>query len=279
MITFLMQQEPPTECISAKKPRTQRSGRLHLLDTLRGLAVLSMIAYHAAWDCKYMLGLPMPWYTNSLGVFSYARLWQQATCWTFIFLSGLCYPLSRSHLKRGLTVFGAGVLVMLVTHLFMPGEAITFGVLTLHGSAMLLFIIVSALWQKRGRTALSSLAAALFCLALFVLTRDLSSGSLGFERLFSLPLPEELYRCGLFGAYIGFTPADFSSSDYFPLLPWVFLFGVGYFLSPLIINREQPARILRFNIPPLSFIGRHALLIYLLHQPILALICTVIGQL
>ena len=31
-------------------------------------------------------------------------------------------------------------------------------------------------------------------------------------------------------AYIGFPQAGFSSTDYFPLLPWIFLFATGYFL-------------------------------------------------
>ena len=60
-----------------------------------------------------------------------AYIWQQSICWTFILLSGFCIPFSRRLLRRGLEVFGAGALVMLVTNLVLPEDRVIFGVLTL----------------------------------------------------------------------------------------------------------------------------------------------------
>ena len=48
--------------------------RYALLDELRGLALISMIGYHAMWDLVYMFGLYAPWYGGTPGF-----LWQQAT--------------------------------------------------------------------------------------------------------------------------------------------------------------------------------------------------------
>ena len=39
--------------------KPNRSGTL---DTLRGLTLLSMMAYHGCWDLVYLRGLPWSWY-------------------------------------------------------------------------------------------------------------------------------------------------------------------------------------------------------------------------
>ena len=90
--------------------KKKASGRLALLDSLRGLTLISMILFHACWDAVYLLGANWPWYGSRA-----AYIWQQSICWTFIMLSGFCIPFSSKLLRRGLEVFGAGALVMAVT--------------------------------------------------------------------------------------------------------------------------------------------------------------------
>ena len=110
-----------------------RSGTL---DSLRGLTLFSMIAYHLCWDLVYLRGLPWAWYNGF-----WAYIWQQSICWVFILLSGFCLPLGHRPLRRGLIVSGAGALVTAVTLLFLPEDVVWFGVLTLLGSSMLLSLI------------------------------------------------------------------------------------------------------------------------------------------
>ena len=78
--------------------------RLHLLDAFRGFLLLHMIAYHGMWNLVNLFGVEARWYTGSAGY-----LWQQFICWSFILLSGFCWSMSRSHVRRGLLVFGGGV--------------------------------------------------------------------------------------------------------------------------------------------------------------------------
>ena len=106
------------------------AGRYARLDELRGLDLLSMIAYHGCWDAVFLFGLRAEWYTGWPG-----HLWQQSICWVFILLSGFCVPLGRHPLRRGARVFAAGALVTAVTLVFMPEDRVIFGVLTLLGSA------------------------------------------------------------------------------------------------------------------------------------------------
>ena len=235
--------------------------RQHGLDTIRGLALVNMIAYHACWDIVYLFGTDWKWYRSDG-----AYLWQQAICWTFILLSGYCFHLGRHRLRRGFMAFGGGLLISAVTLVAMPETPIFWGILSLLGSATLLTIPLDYLFAKipaRAGLALS------FCL--FLLLRDVGSGWLGFEGAQILVLPEGLYA-NLFTAYLGFPAAGFYSSDYFPLLPWLFLFWSGYFLYRL--RPEDPHRELP-RIPAVTFMGRHSLLIYLLHQPAVYAVLTV----
>ena len=231
-----------------------RHSRLDGLDTLRGVTILSMVAYHACWDLVYIFGKDWAWYRSDA-----SYVWQQSICWTFILLSGYCWSLGRHRLKRGLMAFGGGVLVSLVTLLFMPEDPVRFGVLTLLGSTALLTIPLEPLLRRI--PARAGLAGSF---SLFLLLRDVNGGWLGFEGARVLALPGSLYR-NLLTAYLGFPAASFYSTDYFSLLPWLFLFWTGYFLWRLRPGDRGGGP----RLPGITAMGRHSLLIYLLHQPVI----------
>lgn len=80
-------------------------------------------------------------------------------------------------------------------------------------------------------------------------------------------LPGAWYA-NLFTAFFGFFPRGFFSTDYFPLLPWLFLFWAGYFLH-FCMGRARMEPLHRSVCAPLGWLGRHSLGIYLLHQPVI----------
>lgn len=208
------------------------AGRYALLDELRGLDLVSMMLYHACWDLVFLFDVNMRWYAGTPG-----RLWQQTICWVFILLSGFCAPFGRYMLRRGTVVFGAGAVVTLATLVFMPEGRVIFGVLTFLGTAML-----------------------------FAVCYPVSLGWVGLGG-WKLMLPQSLYA-NYFTAFFGFYPDWFYSADYFGLLPWLFLFWVGYYLHKAVGRRRmEPLR--RSVCPALGWMGRHSLLLYLLHQPVI----------
>ncbi len=235
--------------------------RYHGLDTLRGLLLLDMIAYHGCWDMVYLFGRDWGWYRSDFNWF-----WQQSGCWAFILLSGYCVSLGRRHWKRGWMAFGGGVVVSLVTLLVMPESPAICGILTLMGSAMLLTAALEKLLRR-----IPARAGLVGSFSLFLLLRDVNDGFLGFEGARILALPEGLYR-NVVTAWLGFPPAGFVSSDYFPLLPWVFLFWTGYFLFRLHPGDRKTGR----PFPVVTFLGRHSLVVYLLHQAVLFVVLTAI---
>ena len=101
---------------------------------------------------------------------------------------------------------------------------------------------------------------------LFALTYHLGERWLGFGGL-RLALPDAWYA-NYFTAFFGFLPFDFYSTDYFALLPWLFLFWAGYFLHG-VVGRARMEPLRRSVCPALGWMGRHSLLLYLLHQPVI----------
>lgn len=245
-----------------KKKSDQTRKRYPLLDSIRGITLLSMILYHGAWDLVYLYHIKWDWYRGTG-----AYIWQQSICWTFILLSGFCWSLGRRHLKRGFMVFGGGLLVTMVTLFVMPQNRVVFGVLTLTGSCMLIMILTDRFLKK-----VPAQMGVIISFLLFLLTRNVNEGYLGFEGLRLMKLPGMLYR-GYLGAYLGFPPGGFYSTDYFSLIPWLFLFVTGYFLYHIFCEKKWlEKKIFSRDVKLFSFLGRHSLIIYLLHQPVLYLL-------
>ena len=227
--------------------------RHHDIDTLRGAALVSMIAYHGCWDLVYLSGFDWAWY-GSFG----AYVWQQSICWTFILLSGYCFFLGRSPLRRGFVTFAGGAVVSAVTLAALPDDPILCGVLTFLGLAAMLSVPLKPLLRR-----IPPQLGLGVCFALFMLFRDVNEGFWGFEGVRIAAAPQ---GTGPLGVLLGFPPPEFHSSDYFALLPWIFLFWTGVFLSRLRPERDD---LIRKPVPIVTAMGRHSLLIYLLHQPAL----------
>ena len=117
--------------------------------------------------------------------------------------------------------------------------------------------------QKIGQSIVFEMRNQLF--------RHVESGFLGL-RAFSFRLPAALYRYRVL-APLGFPDALFRSSDYFPMLPWYFLFLCGWFLGALFQRHESWQRAARVKIPLISAVGRNTIWVYMLHQPILMGLC------
>ena len=227
------------------------------LDCLRGINLISMMLYHGIWDLVYIFGMDWQWFRSG-----FAYLWQQSICWLFILLSGFCWHFGARKWKRGLIVFGSGAVITVVTKLFMPDSVIIFGVLTLLGSCMLLMIVLDK-WFMRW----NKIAGVMISFMLFLVTRNVNYGYLGFERWNLLRLPEMLY-VNDFTTYLGFMKPGFFSSDYFSVIPWIFLFMTGYFLYDIVIEHKWLDKIEVGKCRWLEWMGCHSLLVYILHQPV-----------
>lgn len=227
--------------------------RYRAVDALRGAAIVLMVTYHTLWDLVCLHGVRIGWFTDLSG-----HLLQRTIRWSFLLISGFCFSMGRRKWKRGLLTLLCSGTVTLVTLAVLPEAPIRFGVLWLIGAGTLL----TALLEKPLKRCDPWVGLGL-CLALFVLTARVETGLPG-----GFGTPRWLYR-DLLTAALGFPSADFISSDYVPLIPWLFVFWMGLFLYQIFQRYHWLDSLRRFGCAPLEWLGRHSLLIYMAHQPVI----------
>ncbi|MDD4699628.1 MAG: heparan-alpha-glucosaminide N-acetyltransferase domain-containing protein [Oscillospiraceae bacterium] len=239
---------------------SQTKIRYHLLDELRGFAVVCMVFYHGFYTLfsafsSEVGGLLLDFFLPAEPFFAAF----------FIILSGVSSSLTHSNLRRGLKLLCISIALTAVTillTLFGIYEEIFFGILTLLSLSMLLVAAVEKYIDK-----INLFFGATICFALFLILYNVPNGYLGFGS-FSLALPTSMYASKwLF--WLGFPSPQFYSSDYFPIIPWVFMFFCGVFLGRYSQTGKFPSVFKKKCFPPLDFVGKHALIIYILHQPII----------
>lgn len=239
-----------------KEIKESMKKRYHLLDSVRGFLLVLMIIYHTLFDIT-ILGDGNFSVLNNVGY-----VFQQFIGWGFIFLSGMCRVIGKRHMRRGLLILAAAAVVSLVSYIFIPNHGINFGILVFMGSATLIMIPLEKLIKN-----VYAPFGFLLCMILFMLFKNVPHGNLGFEGLIFAEMPDFLYS-NFATAYLGFPPTGFFSGDYYPLIPWFFLYLCGYFFFRYFETKAQFQKALSVKIPVFAFLGRHSLLIYLLHQPI-----------
>lgn len=251
---------------------SSKKQRLWEIDFFRGIAILMMISYHIIFDLDFF-GI-YDFDINSGTLFWYAR----AIAGSFIFLVGISLSLSYSkakndkdvflkNIKRGLWIFSLGVLITFATWIFLKEGFVVFGILHFIGIA----IIFSSLFLKFKKLNL------LFGIVFIFIGIFLQSFRFDFNYL--LPF--------------GFAPKNFYTVDYVPFFPWFGVVLIGIFIGNVFYKEKQLQKMeseiamknykdLKFQyksknekfynnyfIKLICFFGRHSLLIYLIHQPII----------
>ena len=244
-----------------------KSSRVGGMDLLRGAAILLMVIYHAVFSLVYIFGVDWTWFHHPV----FNNVGAPILGGTFVLLSGMSTRFSRSPVKRGLQVFFWAIVMTLVTALAVPDLIIKFGILHLMGLCMILSGLLRPLLDKIPRKA-----GVLLFLALYILTIDIPNGGwLGIKGLAAVQIKTTnpwLFPFGLLAP-------GFYSSDYYPLIPWFFLFLAGSYLGLWVKEGKAPAWFYPSRLPWLEWVGRHTLWIYVLHQPIIIALCWVFFQL
>jgi Predicted membrane protein len=241
--------------------------RIYLMDELRGFAVFCMIFYHGFYTLAYLYNIKAG--LILLNFFMPAEPYYAAL---FMFISGISSNLSHSNLKRGLKLLGISLIVTLVTYVAVREELIVFGILHFLSVCMILFGLFKPL-SDRFRFSVIPIAV---CAVLFAATSGISRGYVGLSPQLGFLLPESLYRTNWL-APLGIYNESFQSADYFPLFPWIFVFAAGTFVGKLAAAGSFPRFTYRSRVPFFSWFGRHALILYLAHQPVIYGVCWLIS--
>lgn len=235
----------------------KKQGRIACLDELRGLLLILMAIYHAQWNLQYMFGHPQHWFADWPGT-----VLQVGTSTAFILLAGACTHFCRNHYKRTALMIGIAAAVTLVTTIIMYDSRIVFGILHLMAASQLIYTISRPLLKKIPPSFGVAMFASLFLVTYYVPERIFGIRALGLY----CPLPDAWYTSEFLSVF-GFLAPGFFSADYFPIIPYVFAFFCGHFLGYWFDRIPEALR--RPHCPPLGWMGRHSLIIYLAHQPLI----------
>ncbi len=235
----------------AAEERPATGARLHLLDMTRGVAIVLMVIFHFTYDLNHFRFVTVDFYRDPFWL-----NFRTLILSLFLLVAGFSLQLATSggidrgrFLRRLGRVAGAAALVSAGTWIVFGDRMILFGVLHFIAVASVLGLLFRRLvWAN-----------------LFL--------GIGFIAL------HLTYRSSVFNEpwlhWIGLVSRKPYTLDYVPLFPWFGVVLIGMFLGALALQRGwtrhplalRPPRSLATRLLALG--GRHSLLIYLLHQPLL----------
>ena len=233
-----------------------RTVRQPWLDSLRGIAVLWMTAYHFAFDLNHFGWIHQDFYR--------APVWTlQRTCILGLFLlcAGLGQSLAvaqgqswRQFWTRWVQIAGCALLVSVGSRFMFPNSWIYFGVL--HGMAVMLLVCrLTAHWGRWLWLA----GAVTLGVWLWVPTLHASWPPMSVFDAKSL-------------SWLGLASVKPVTEDYVPVLPWMAVMWWGMALGQWGTARSALERLIAAAgtaLQPLAWLGRWSLTWYMLHQPVL----------
>jgi len=234
-----------------------RSSRIWEIDFLRGVAIILVVGYHLLFDLGEFVGTKrfLGWSTDLSSV-----AWtiaQHFFAGLFVLLSGTSCTLTRSNVRRGLRLLAVSFAVTFVTYIFDPTSAIYFGILQCLAVSMLLY---GAAFEKAGAVACAAWGALV----------------LGLTAVLPILKKMPAVRTDWLLPF-GLTSPSFSSFDYFPLIPWLGIFLIGASLGKSVYTSKRSLLPWRLPRTFVNWAGRHSLLIYIAHQPIIMGVLYVLG--
>ena len=222
--------------------------RIEIIDALRGIAVTLMVVHHALYNTVVFLDAPSWLFRNP--VFNVLQVFFIGL---FIVISGVSSCFSRGNIERGSIVTVIAVVITYITvRMEMP---IYFGILHLLGFLMIFYGLTRKLWDNIPRKI-----APFIYIALIIIS--------ALARIYLSPSSDNSIIKDLLSV-LGWRQPGFVSFDYQPILPWIFVFLLGTWAGKYIREGKFPKWFYDAKTPFFPLVGRNALLVYILHQPIL----------
>jgi len=236
-----------------------RPTRLALVDVLRGFAVAQMIVYHFLYDLSYFGWLKLRMFVDQPWTG-----WRTAIVTQFLLLVGVSLVLRTAFrpglgdfLRRWAEVGAAALLVSLGSWLVFGPRLIWFGILHFIALALLIArpLVRLGVWNL-GLGVLAFLAWLAYADPAFNAT----------------PLN-----------IVGFITQKPSTEDFVPLFPWIAVVLAGLGLGTLWQRAgwQGPALVAPLDRRPprlLRWLGTWALTVYLVHQPLLMAVLTLLKK-
>ena len=283
------------------RERLKSKNRIWELDFIRGLCVLLMIFDHTMYDIADIFG--KTWATKATNTEFFTALWQasrtyyfgstQSTFWgvmsngspirafveplvviIFAIVCGISCSFSRNNLKRGIELGIFAGLITLVTWLLGEDMMITFGVFQMFTIAILLWCLINAICKK------DKIKTAMVCGVVGVIMLCINQVLVGIwmNDQHAFTDNSNWFFIGYFMLGVNKIP----SADYQPIFPYVAWMLIGASIGPMIYRNKKSLlpHLGKYDwYEPINFWGKHAMVVYILHQVVIAAILGIISYL
>ena len=262
------------------------------IDICRGIAILMMVLFHTLFDISFFGIAPINVETGFWRYFAYA------TAALFLLLVGVSlivsharavtklsgFSLAKKYVLRGAGIFALGLLITFATWLYLREGFIIFGILHLIGISVMLSPLFFRFSKYNIILGIVCILIGLSVIGQVGLVYPQFSGMQPAESssLSSIPVFSSFVGgvLPLLLLPLGIHAEAFWSVDYTPLFPWFGVvligMGIGTFMYGEGARHFTPPKLPDFLVVPLSLLGRHSLVIYLVHQPVIILLLGVI---
>lgn len=233
------------------------------LDFLRGFSIFLMMIMHFAFDMRYFFDFDM------FAVLESDYFWvfvEPFFLCIFVGVSGICCTFSRNNFFRGLKLLGVAIAFSFVTYL---GKTlidldclIVFNVLHMLGVSILVYSVIQLIENKFNINPVITNVLMLF-FGCYILAMGQKIGDL--QGVIDGPW---LLPFGIVGKN------DFYMADYMALIPWLGVFLIGTVGGRVCYSDRQsliknPHPVVKKIAKPFEFLGKHSLIVYLVHQPVI----------
>lgn len=233
------------------------------LDFLRGIALIMMLFMHTSWDFRYEFGVDIFSYLEAGWFWAFVH---PVIVVLFVGVSGICSTFSRSNVKRGIKLLAATLVLNFGTLIIYKVTGIPcliiFNVLSVLTCGIFLYALIQFIETKTGvDPRIVNLVMGLAGLYIVICGCNIDYMNYCTDNILFIP----------FGFTIEGEPY---MADYMPLFPWLGVFLIGCVVGracykdkkTLFANKGKAMKVIS---RPVEFIGRHSLIIYLAHQPVI----------
>ena len=246
--------------MSGKKLAKDRAWEL---DFLRGIALIMMLFMHTSWDFRYEFGVDIFSYLEADWFWSFVH---PVIVVLFVGVSGICSTFSRSNVKSGLKILAATLVLNIGTLIIYKVTGIPcliiFNVLSVLTCGIFLYALIAFIEKKTNANPnVANVIMGLIGLYIVIVGCNIHYMDNASDSLFFLPV----------GFDIAGTPP---MADYMPLFPWLGVFLLGCVIGRTCYKDKKTlfagkGKVMSAVARPVECIGRHSLIIYLAHQPVI----------
>ncbi|MCD8203531.1 MAG: DUF1624 domain-containing protein [Coprobacillus sp.] len=231
-----------------RKPKVRAfDRRVHEIDFLRGICIVLVVFDHIMYDLYAYQSMDFAaWYWH----WTAREVFREFVLFLFCFLSGISTAFSKNNYKRSCELIAVMILIMFVTNI--GTEWGVFGNISIEFNVIGVLAVCTLIYAFVEKKTWRVLLAVLLICVLFT--------------NIALPVLEDNFG----RAYFPILWANKSYGDYMSLCPYIIWFFAGAIFSRFYYQNRTSLLKHKYNWErPICFIGRHTLIIYILHQIIL----------